>query len=568
MRDKLYQFREKIVGFMETELGLSKEENGRTGVRGELFLNFEEVGMIQKFLMENSGSFGFELSPEPVVDSNKKNSKKKSISGGAKANPSGTVIGEKRKSRSSRPSYSRELKALLEDGMSILESRHDNKGGNSQSSVGQRGNVEDSQKRLPDWAKRFHRILKVISQQEAFSPFVSAVNIKNFDLYIKGNALFSREGVEEETFDGISSSENKKKEIDRLFLNAGQFFKYIERCSPIKPISLNCIISKLENNEYLSAAHVFSDIYSVWICGFRSVEPGKALWTKAVDASLNLNLKLLNEPLQDDFLLTFPGGIPKGSTKNAKSIIDGSSALEPPKKIQNTGKNAGSLLFDDSGKDPNYHTFGKSKKSASNNQSSQNSSSSKSAKTPKKHSQASSSSYGAKGITEPERHEFQSLLSQLSQNDHVELFNSFFSTAHWKEVNSGEVELDDQQTPPNVFREMIKWCKLKLNIPILEGTSKKDSSSNKNTCKRARQQKAPSGLHSSQKKKSHLSAKQFFSSGRAFSSPSSSSASEDEDDISLSGNLQISQQWASTSSSGESDTEPELTSFYPHFNSK
>lgn len=551
---------------MEIELGLSKEENGRTGARGELFLNFEEVGRIQKYLMKNSGSFGFELSPEPVVDTNKKNSKKKATSIGNKMNSVGVVTGEKRKSRSSRPSYSRELKALLEDGMSILESKHDCKGGSSQSSVGQRGNIEESQKKLPDWAKRFHRILKVISQQEAFSPFVSTVDIKNFDLYLKGDGLFYREDEEGGSCNVRLSSENKNKEIDRLFLNAKQFLNYIEKCSPIKPISLNCIINKLENNEYSSAAHVFCDIYSVWICGFRSVEPGKTLWTKTVDASLNFNLKLLNEPLQDDFLLTYPGGASKGPSKTAKSIIDGSSVLEPPKKIQNTGKNTNSALFDDSGKDSGYHTFGRNKKS-SNNQSSQNSSGSKSNKTSKKQSQTSFNAN--KGITEPERHEFQSLLSQLSQNDHVELFNSFFFTAHWKEVNSGEVELDDHQTPPNVFREMIKWCKLKLNIPVLEGTSsKRDTTSNKNTCKKARQTKALSGVQSSQKKKSQLSAKQFFSSGRAFSSPSSSSASEDEDDVSLSGNLQISQQWASTSSSGESDSEPELTSFYPHFNSK
>ncbi|OII71896.1 uncharacterized protein cubi_00704 [Cryptosporidium ubiquitum] len=553
---------------MEIELGLSKEENGRTGVRGELFLNFEEVGRIQKYLMENSGIFGFELSPEPVVDTNKKGSKRKSTSIGAKVNSIGVSTGEKKKSRSSRPSYSRELKALLEDGMSILESKHDSKGGSSQSSVGQRGNIEDSQRKLPDWAKRFHRILKVISQQEVFSPFVSTVNIKNFDLYVNGDSLFSRDEEDEGSCEGRFSHENKNKEIDRLFLNTEQFFNYIEKCSPIKPISLNCIISKLENNEYSSAAHVFCDIYSVWICGFRSVEPGKTLWTKAVDASLNFNLKLLNEPLQDDFLLTYPGGVPKGSGKNSKSMIDGSPSMEPPKKIQNTGKNASSTIFDDSGKDSTYHAFSRSKKSSSNNQLSQNSSGSKSSKATKKQSQASS--YGNKGITEPERHEFQSLLSQLSQNDHVELFNSFFFTAHWKEVNSGEVELDDHQTPPNVFREMIKWCKTKLNIPIIEASSsKKDTtSSNKSACKKTRQMKAPSGVQSSQKKKSQLSAKQFFSSGRAFSSPSSSSASEDEDDVSLSGNLQISQQWASTSSSGESDSEPELTSFYPHFNSK
>lgn len=552
---------------MEIELGLSREENGRTGVRGELFLNFEEVGKIQKFLMENSGSFGFELSPEPVVDTSKKGSKKKSTPRGTtNAGLIGSTAGERKRPRSSRPSYSRELKALLEDGMSILEPKSDNKGGNSQSSVGQRCNVEDFQRKLPDWAKRFHRILKVISQQEVFSPFVSAVNIRNIDLYMKGDSLFSREDGEERNGGGNFTDSSRKKEIDRLFSNTKQFLNYVEKCSPIKPISLSCIINKLENNEYSSVAHVFCDIYSVWICGFRSVEPGKALWTKAVDASLNFNLKLLNEPLQDDFLLTYPGGAPKGSNKNAKSVADGSPSMEHPKKTHNTVKSASSMAFDDSGKDPGYHCPSKGKKSSSANHSSQNSSGSKAGKSTRKHTQASS--HGNKGITEPERHEFQSLLSQLSQNDHVELFNSFFSTAHWKEVNSGEVELDDQQTPPNVFREMIKWCKVKLNIPVPEDFKKDTLPPNKNACKKARQAKAPLGVQSSQKKKSQLSAKQFFSSGRAFSSPSSSSASEDEDDMSLSGNLQISQQWASTSSSGESDSEPELTSFYPHFNSK
>ncbi|KAJ1606658.1 hypothetical protein OIY81_3141 [Cryptosporidium canis] len=548
---------------MEIELGLSREENGRTGVRGELFLNFEEVGRIQKYLTENSGDFGFELSPEPVVDAGKKGSKKKSAPRPANTSSVGSTAGERKRPRSSRPSYSRELKALLEDGMSILESKSDSKGGGSQSSVGQRGNTEDFQRKLPDWAKRFHRILKVISQQEVFSPFVSEVNISNIDLYIEGDGPLSKEEEERRSRDSSLAGSSKEKEIDRLFLNAKRFLRYVDQCYPVHPKSLNSIISKLENNEYPSAAHVFCDIYSVWICGFRSVEPGKALWAKAVDASLNFNLKLLNEPLQDDFLLTYPGGAPKGSSKNAKSLADGSPGTETSKKAQHSMKSSSSMMFDDSGRDLHY---GKGRKPSSN--ASQNTSGSKSGKSTRK--QGQTASHGNKGITEPERHEFQSLLGQLSQNDHVELFNSFFSTAHWKEVNSGEVELDDQQTPPHVFREMIKWCKLKLNIPILEDlTSKKDTApSNKNTCKKARQTKASLGVQSAQKKKSQLSAKQFFSSGRAFSSPSSSSASEDEDDISLSGNLQISQQWASTSSSGESDSEPELTSFYPHFNSK
>ncbi|KAF7458038.1 bromodomain protein [Cryptosporidium felis] len=518
---------------------LTFEENGGAKVRGELMLTLEEAGQVQRYLIENSDRFGFELSPEPAFDSGKKGSKKKFVCSGGLAGRGHEHFGVEARS----------------EGRELPE-RVGAEGGGS----------EDPQRKLPDWAKRFHRILKIISQQELFSPFVSTVNVRNFDLYIQGASLEQKEEepkASEDPDHGVQTSVlgslAKQKEIDRLFENAERYIEYLESCSPLKPLSLNSIITKLENNEYSSAAHVFCDIYSVWICAFRSVRPGEPLWIKAVDASLNFSLKLLNEPLQDDFSLTFPGGAPRASSRGGKSADH--SALEPPRKLQNTGKSASPSFFEDSGK----------AKRSSLNQSSQNSAGSKSnQKSSRKSGSAAQPSHAPKAITESERHEFQSLLAQLSQNDHVELFNSFFSTAHWKEVNSGEVELDDQQTPPSVFREMIKWCKLKLNIPILEDhTSRKDASSYaKGVSKKSRQSKLAASSQLSQKKKSQLSAKQFFSSGRAFSSPSSSSGSEEEDEISSCGNLPISQQWASTSSSGESDSEPELTSFYPHFNSK
>ncbi|KAH8740242.1 hypothetical protein FG386_001517 [Cryptosporidium ryanae] len=556
---------------MNVDLGLSADKNGNTGVRGELILSLAELKRVQQYLIDNSYYYGFELSPEPINDyNNKKNSKNKSQSNVCRSFVGGLEIkneNEKRKSRSSRPSYSRELKALLEDGMSILESRSETKQKNLQNVVGSRRIIDDLLKKMPDWAKRFHRILKMLSQQEIFKPYVHNVNIGNFGLYLKGQSL--ENDLDSKNNDKYEFDYNKK--IEELFINANIYFEYLKNCSPIKPISFNKIIKKLENNEYINASSVFSDIYSVWICAFRSVEPGGILWTKTIDACLNFNLKLLNEPLKDDFYLTFPGKM-KGGRNTDNVNTDG----PPFKKTNNSGKN--NSIYEErynkefylnnggtemSGIDVDFFSGNKNKRTnQQNNFSKPNNKSGKKG--------ASSSSFGSYNsindiISESERREFQSLLGKLSQNDHVELFNSFLSTAHWKEVNTGEVELDDQKTPPGIFREMIKWCKLKLNIPILDESSSKHINNRKG--KGVRQSKIVSNNNILlNKKKPKLSSKRFFSSGRAFNSPSDSE--DEDDDISSCGNLQISQQWESSSSSGESENEPELTSFFPHFNSK
>ncbi|KAK6590873.1 hypothetical protein RS030_111873 [Cryptosporidium xiaoi] len=556
---------------MKTDLCLSVDKNGSTGVRGELILSLDELKKVQQYFIDNSYNYGFELSPEPIsYSNNRKNLKKRPQKIIGRTSAGGNEVrndGEIRKSRNSRPSYSRELKALLEDGMNILESRSETKQSNTQSTVGSRRITEDPLKKMPDWAKRFHRILKMLSQQETFKPYATDININNFSLYLKGQSLENDIDMEGNGANGSEFDYNKK--IDELFINANIYFKYLNDCSPIKPISFNKIIKKLENNEYLNAANVFNDIYSVWICAFRAIEPGGILWTKTIDACLNFNLKLLNEPLKDDFSLTFPGTTKNSGINKGSKNIDDVNKDGPPFKKMNEKNN---VFYNERYKKesylPNYGTGASSvgndhfsnNKNKRTNQQGNSKSNNKGGKKNSNNYESSNSLNNT--ISEVERREFQLLLGKLSQNDHVELFNSFLSTAHWKEVDTGEVELDDQQTPPNIFREMIKWCKIKLNVPISDDSTSKNIS--KIATKKTKQPKvAPNALLN--KKKSQLSAKQFFSSGRAFSS---SDSEDDDDNISSCGNLQISQQWESTSSSGESENEPELTSFFPHFNSK
>lgn len=64
-------------------------------------------------------------------------------------------------------------------------------------------------------------------------------------------------------------------------------------------------------------------------------------------------------------------------------------------------------------------------------------------------------------ITPAERAYFQSLLSQLHDH-HLQLYNEFRSTAVWKQAEGTEeddVDLDDKNTSPKVFRRMIGWCR-------------------------------------------------------------------------------------------------------------
>ncbi|KAK2196865.1 hypothetical protein BdWA1_002114 [Babesia duncani] len=66
-------------------------------------------------------------------------------------------------------------------------------------------------------------------------------------------------------------------------------------------------------------------------------------------------------------------------------------------------------------------------------------------------------------ITNRERLEFYQTLLALALDDHLELYTKFEHSAIWKSVLDGEIELDDQATDPNVFRQMAAWALERYN---------------------------------------------------------------------------------------------------------
>ncbi|UKK00705.2 hypothetical protein MACK_000779 [Theileria orientalis] len=71
-------------------------------------------------------------------------------------------------------------------------------------------------------------------------------------------------------------------------------------------------------------------------------------------------------------------------------------------------------------------------------------------------------------ITDEERMEFYENAMLLEQDFQMELFTVFEHAAVWKIVGNGEIELDDQNTDPKIYRGMIKWVKEKRNLTPTE----------------------------------------------------------------------------------------------------
>ncbi|GIX63114.1 bromodomain protein [Babesia caballi] len=61
-------------------------------------------------------------------------------------------------------------------------------------------------------------------------------------------------------------------------------------------------------------------------------------------------------------------------------------------------------------------------------------------------------------ISNHEKLQFQEILSTLSAENHLEMYIAFEYLAVWRNVGNGDIELDDEATNPNVFREMMRWA--------------------------------------------------------------------------------------------------------------
>jgi len=101
---------------------------------------------------------------------------------------------------------------------------------------------------------------------------------------------------------------------------------------------------------------------------------------------------------------------------------------------------------------------------------------------------------GVLAVTNEERAAFQCLLGKLEASQHLELFHQFESTAQWKQFPHGDVELDDRNTRPHVFRQMVGWCREKVGLPPLPTTAPPAPKKRRVTASQGSNWNAPGGI--------------------------------------------------------------------------
>lgn len=293
-------------------------------------------------------------------------------------------------------------------------------------------------KQLPDWAQRLHRILVLLCQTEVCRPFVPE--------------LLATDPRFPEVYDAIQPA--------------------------LTPLGLSAIVGKLEQNAYQSGLDVFNDVYSVWLCAYRTYTPGSPLWLQAYQASRTFLQQIANQPLKDDF------GAPQSSWSiPASTSADfGPEGTEPEPALPvpaaaATGTARGRrksasvdqllqefLTFHDKPVGDQPEEMGHHKRASMSGTTRGRSRGGGSATSAKRKTRVSLQAGGV--ITEAERASFQAYLSQLEARHHLMLFEAFRRTAVWKSIESGEVELDDARTSPPVFRKMIAWCRSQLAVKL------------------------------------------------------------------------------------------------------
>ncbi|EKX74085.1 conserved hypothetical protein [Theileria equi strain WA] len=173
--------------------------------------------------------------------------------------------------------------------------------------------------------------------------------------------------------------------------------------------AIETVLDKLINNEYQSTSEVLNELYMVFVCAFRSFSPGTYQWMSALDLSSRLNdLRIANDL--------------KDSEVSYKSYTA---------TTMDTIKKHNGLSMDD---------FERELAIINNTQ-----------QDPVPNKDTS--------ITEDEKSEFYDSVNTLDLEYHLELFTVFEHSAIWKIIGNGEIELDENNTDPKIFRAMIKWAK-------------------------------------------------------------------------------------------------------------
>ncbi|XP_053990107.1 uncharacterized protein LOC128882522 [Hylaeus volcanicus] len=285
-------------------------------------------------------------------------------------------------------------------------------------------------KKLPDWAQRLHRTLSWLCQTEIYQPFLHEMN----------------------------STDSRFTEM----YNAIQ--------PGLTPIGLATIVSKLEQNAYQTSLDAFNDIYSVWLCGYRTHPPGSPLWIQTFQASRTFTQQIANQPLKDNFTPEkFTNALPSYE-KNPSFKYE-----NVQESVLNEADSNGSATVDQilheflalcdttdktkSGVAPNKNIHHQPLDSSCDSQSMDT-------HLYKKHMKKKYKSETLESISDFERTNFQNHLSQLEATHHRKLFEAFRCTAVWRSIETGEVELDDAKTSPPVFRKMIAWCHAQLSNKV------------------------------------------------------------------------------------------------------
>ncbi|ORM42013.1 uncharacterized protein BXIN_1033 [Babesia sp. Xinjiang] len=163
-------------------------------------------------------------------------------------------------------------------------------------------------------------------------------------------------------------------------------------------VTLQIVLEKLLSNNYTSATEAFAEVYSLLLTMFKFQDPGTMPWMSTHDACCKL------EKLRRD------SGLVDSETANVSF-----GGKHPPAPLPNAFSKRPQVTL------------------------------------------------GIVAETRPisadEKVQFQDVLAALSPENHVELYIAFEYLAVWRNVGNGEIELDDDATNPNVFRDMLRWAR-------------------------------------------------------------------------------------------------------------
>ncbi|KEP62035.1 UNVERIFIED_CONTAM: hypothetical protein HHA_264020 [Hammondia hammondi] len=229
---------------------------------------------------------------------------------------------------------------------------------------------------------------------------------------------------------------------------------------PATPITLESVLDRLERNEYTCTEEVFNDVYTVFLCAFRYYEPGNQYWMMAQEASIVFQSLTQNKPLLSCDFDAFVAG-----TANCAGAAVGPAMAGAAGSHSTIKQSASRVERKARGRD------GKSVKGPKGRTTGLNSG----GPSPELGNAYHGAGAGApvlppgaglppaSGVVTPEEREaFQQILGQLDMEVHLELYSVFKDRAMWLSFGTGEVELDDASTAPEVFREMVTWCRGRL----------------------------------------------------------------------------------------------------------